>query len=75
MWLPAARVDVSNVTPPFTIGAPPSTVQSTLMTAGSTTLTLRTPGPVTAPAAGSVESIGLTFFQMLMTSCSRETEL
>jgi hypothetical protein len=43
--------------------------------AGSTTFTLRTPGLDTAPAAGSVESIGFTFFQMLMMICSRETEL
>ena len=46
------------MTPAFVIGVPPSTVQSTLMTTGSMTLTLSTPGLVTAPAAGSVESIG-----------------
>ena len=71
---PAASVDVLNVVPPFFMTVP-STSQSTLMTAGSTTFTLSTPGLVTAPAAGSVESIGFTFFQMLITICSRETEL
>src|SRR5512138_435329 len=72
VWLPAARVEVSNVTPPFIIGVPPSTVQSTLMTAGSMTLTFNMPGLDTAPAAGSVESIGFTTRQMVMTMFSRD---
>ena len=63
---------MSNVVPPFTIGVPPSIVQSTLMTAGSTTFTLSMPGLDTAPAAGSVESIGFTTRQMVMTMFSRD---
>ena len=49
--------------------------QSTLMTAGSMTLTVRTPGLLTAPAAGTVESIGCMRFQIVITISSRETEL
>src|SRR4029079_15742968 len=65
---------VSRVVPAFFFTVP-STSQSTWITSGSTTLTVRTPGLLTAPAGGLVESIGLTFFQMLITICSRETEL
>ena len=54
---------VFNVVPPLTIIVP-STVQSTLMTAGSMTLTFSIAGLLTAPAAGSVESIGFTTRQM-----------
>ena len=45
------------------------------MTAGSITFTFSMPGLDTAPAAGSVESIGFTTRQMLMTICSRDTGL
>src|SRR6478609_7546841 len=72
VWLPAASVEVSNVVPPFLV-VTLSTVQSTLMTAGSITLTVRTPGFVTAPAADTVESIGLTKRHMPIAICSRDT--
>src|SRR5262245_25321724 len=74
MWLPAASFDVSNVVPPLVMGVPPSTVQSTLMTAGSTTFTFSV-AAVVAPAGGSVESMGVTARQMVKTMFSRDTEL
>src|SRR5262245_4539744 len=71
---PDAREAVENEMPPFFVVVP-STVQSTLITAGSMTLTFRVPGLFTAPAGGSVESIGTTARQMVKMICSRETEL
>src|SRR5689334_20228360 len=78
--MPDASVDVSKLVPAFVV-VMPSIVQSTLMTAGSTTFTLSTPAPDTAaglmvvPAMGSVESIGFTARQIVKMICSRETEL
>src|SRR5262245_25503203 len=64
------------VGPPFVFGVPPSTVQSTLMTAGSMTFTFSMVGLLAAPAGGSTESHGCwPARQMSMAIFSRDTEL
>src|SRR6185369_6675455 len=72
--LPAARAEVEKLVPALTVVAP-SMVQSTLITAGSTTFTCNVAGLFAAPSGGSTESIGFTARQMLKIICSRETEL
>jgi hypothetical protein len=64
MCVPDAKEAVEKLVPPLVVVIP-STVQSTLMTAGSTTFTVNIAGLFTAPAGGSVESIGVTARQML----------
>src|ERR1044071_9202336 len=62
--------------PPLAALMVPSTDQSTLMTAGSMTLTFSIAGFVTAPAGGSTESYGCTTTrQMSMMIFSRVTGL
>src|ERR1700712_5628775 len=74
MCVPHASAAVERLVPPLAVVIP-STVQSTLITDGSTTLTVSVAGLFTAPAGGSAESIGVTARQMLKIICSRETEL
>src|SRR5882724_3641474 len=74
MWLPDAKAAVEKETPALTV-VTPSIVQSTLITAGSTTFTFKVAGLSTAPSGGSAESTGVTARQMLKTICSRDTEL